>query len=451
MRWRDWEFNAGELWRRVRSDVRYLLGAVAAALLLACACGWLVYPRGVPTAAVYLAGPTGLRVTAGRAVLSGPGPHAVPAGGCVALVEAPGYYPATLSLTLAAGVTTTLTPTLYPRPFFQEIAVGLPGAWVETAYLEAGGDVRFQVALTTTTASARGSTQPEVAYQSWRMAPDGRREHLLALESGPAALSADGRAAVVRPAGLFLANAAGETAGPLLTATADVAGVAWWGRDLALFRVTPTGAAVELLSPDGVTPTLRMLAVLPALPDARSTLPSPAGGYVLLLAPGRGSDTLLVLSRAGRSIYLADLPVSPLPFAFVAWESEGILLWTAPQSAPGGETAWPIRRLDLGRQTDELVAAPAAVHGLWVEGGAVYFLDEAARVRTAAGETLYTIAEVDAGGDFALWRRGRYAVLYAAPPAPTTTPGPPGAPAPGIARPAGRYWLLAWPENGEED
>lgn len=445
IRLRDWEIDLGELLRRVRTDVRYLLGVVAAALLVLCACGWLLYPRRVPTATVYLVGPGGLTLTAGPATFAGPGPHAVPAGRYDALVAAPGFYPATFAFTLTAGTTATLTPTLYPRPSFQEIAGGLPGTGVEAAILAPGGEVRFQVAVTATTASASGSPQPEVAYQWWKMAPDGRREHLLAPEGGPAAESADGRVAVVRPAGLFLADAGGNMSGPVVTPTADVAGVAWWGQDLLLLRATPTGAALELLTAGGVTPTLRYLTVLPALPDVRFVLPSPAGGYVLLLVRGRGSDTLLALDRAGRVTYLADLPVSPLPFAFVTWEREGVLLWTAPQGAPGGETFWPIYRLELGSGREEFLARPPTVRGLWVEEGAAYYLDGDARVCAADGRALYTMAEVDARGDFSLWRRGRYAVLYVVPPAPPPTPGPPGGRAPESARPAGRYWLLAWP------
>lgn len=445
IRLRDWEIDLGELLRRMRTDVRYLLGVVAAALLVLCACGWLLYPRRVPTSTVYLAGPGGLTLTAGPATFAGPGPHAVPAGRYDALVAAPGFYPATLALTLTAGATTTLTPTLYPRPSFQEIAGGLPGSRVQAAGLTPNGEVRFQVAVSTTGATTGAASEPLVTTQWWKMSPAGRREHLLAPESGPAAESADGMVAVVRPAGLFLVDAGGNVSGPVVTPTADVAGVAWWGPDLLLLRATPTGGALELLALDGPAPTQRFLTMLPTLPDLRFVLDSPAGGYVLLLVRGPGSRTLLVLDRAGRLTYLADLPVTELPFACAAWESEGVLVWTAPQGGPRGETVWPIHRLDLGKEQDELLATPPAVHGLWVAEGTVYYLDDGARVRAADGRALYTITEVDARGDFSLWRRGRYAILYVVPPAPPPTPGPPGGRAPESARPAGRYFLLAWP------
>jgi hypothetical protein len=283
--------------------------------------------------------------------------------------------------------------------------------------------------------------------QWWQMTADGRREHLLALENGPAALSTNGRLAVARPTGLFVTGGPGAPATLVITATADVAGLAWWGAELALLRVTPTGATVELLAPDAMSPTRQLVAVLPALPDARFVQPSPAGRYVLLLVRGRGSDTLLVLDRAGRVTYLGDLPRAPLPWAFAAWESEGVLLWTAPQSGPSGATTWPIRRLDLEHETAELLAAPAAVHGVWVEDGTVCYLDGGAQVRAADGRVRYTLTEVDARGDFALWKAGDYAVLYNALPAAGPTPTANTGATAGRATSVGRYWLLTWPQG----
>lgn len=445
IRWRDWEFDLGELGRRLRTDVRYRLGLGVAALLLVCACGWLVYPRRVPLATVYLEGPPGTVVTAGATTLAGPGPHALPAGHYAARVTAPGFYPATLALTLTAASTTTVTPRLYSQPFGQEITVALPAIGLDAVGLEPTGTVRFQVIITATSAAPTALPEAHPLIQWWQMTPAGQREHLLGLENGPAALSPAGRLAVVRPEGLFLAGAA--EAGPVLTATADIVNLAWWGPELLLLRTTPTGTALELLRPDPITPTRRYLTALPTWPDLRFVLPSPAGGYVLLLVRGAGSDTLLVLERTGRATYLADLPSAPLPLALVAWEREGVLLWAAPQANPQGATSWPIRRLDLGAARNELVATPPAVRGLWVEDGAAYYLDEAARVCAADGRALYTMSEVAGASDFSLWRRGRYAVLYVRPAAPPPTPGRPGTAAPGITRPAGRYWLLTWPEG----
>lgn len=444
-----YEVDLGELQRRVRTDVRYLLGVVAAALLFLCACGWLLYPRRVPTTTVYVAGPAGITVQIAAGTLAGSGPHAVPAGQYRAQVTAPGFYPMTLALTLTAGVTTTLTPTLYPRPFFQEIAVGLPAAGIDAVYLEPTGAVRFQVVVTATSATTAAAMEPVLLAQWWQMTPDGRREHLLALDAGPAALSPDGRLAVARPTGLFVSSSAETPVTPVLTATADVAGLAWWGAELALLRVTPTGATVELVAPDAPSPTTQLVAVLPALPDIRFVQPSPAGRYLLLLVRGRGSDTLLVLDRAGRVTYLGDLPRSPLPLAYATWEREGVLLWAAPQSEPGGATTWPIRRLDLEREAAELLAAPAAVHGVWVEGGAVCYLDGDAQVRDIAGRARYTLTEIDTRGDFALWKAGNRAVLYNAPPVtgPTPTANAGAGAAVGRPTPAGRYWLLTWPEG----
>ena len=442
----DYEVDLGELRRRIRTDARYLLGVAAGALLCLCVCGWLLYPRRVPTTTVYLAGPAGVTVQLATGTWAGAGPHAVPAGRYTAQVTAPGFYPATLALTLTTGVTTTLTPTLYPRPFFQEITVGLPAANIDAVHLEPTGAVRFQIVVTATSGTT-AAAEPVLLTQWWQMTADGRREHLLALENGPAALSTKGRLAVVRPTGLFVTGAPGVPVTPVLTATADVAGLAWWGAELALLRVTPTGATVELLAPDAISPTAQLVAVLPALPDARFVQPSPAGRYVLLLVRGRGSDTLLVLDRAGRVTYLGDLLRAPLPGALATWEREGVLLWTAPQSGPSGTTTWPIRRLDLERETDELLAAPAEVHGIWIENGAVCYLDGSAQVRGLDGQARYALTEVNTHGDFTLWRLGDYAVLYNALPATGPTPTANTGVAASGATPVSRYWLLTWPQG----
>ncbi len=438
-RWRDYEIDVGELGRRLRSDWRYMLGVALGTLLFLCACGWLFYPRHIPTATVYLAGPAGLTVTVDRETFSGAGPHALPAGASTAHVEAPGYYPRDLALTLTPNTTATLTATLYPRPVFQQVQADLPGTVVEAAFLTPAG-VRFATVLSTT--RELGNSQP--LAQWWEIAPDGRREHLLELESGPAARrDRDGRIAYLRSEGLFLAD--GER---LLTTTANVAALTWWGDDLLLFRSLPTGIQVDWLATTVPLSDSQYLAVLPALPDARYTLPSPGGQYLVLCLPGRASDSLVVLDRRGRASYLADLPAGPLPWAFLAWEQEAVLVWTAPQAQPGGETTWPIYRLDLAQAKSTLLGSPDKVHGLWLAGPEVYYLNEAAQVTPVDGAPLYTMQEIDPGGEFRLWRQGTRALLWTSPPPLPARPTPRGGAAtPGPEPAADRYWLLSWPEG----
>ncbi len=437
LRWRDYEIDLGELGWRLRADRRYLLAAALTGLLLLCACGWLFYPRSRPTATVYLVGPVGLTVTVGQETLAGAGPHTLPAGPLTAHVEANGYYPQDLALTLTPHTTTTLTATLFPRPAFQKIRADLPGAAVEAAWLTPSG-VRFATVVTAT-------EEPQQTVQWWEMAPDGRREHLLALEAGPAARrERDGALAYLRPEGLFLGE--GRL---LITATANVSALAWWGDELLLFRALPTGIQVDRLDPTMGAPAGQSLAVLPSLPDSRYVLASPAGGFVVLAFPGPASTSLVVLDGSGRAGYLADLPAQPLPWAFLTWESEGVLLWTAPRVQPKGAITWPIYRLDLVAEQSTLLARPAEVHGLWVEGADVYYLDEQARVTSVQGEALYTIQEIAAQGEFSLWRQGGRALLWTMPPrAPVSaTPRGGGQPTTTVSR-SDAYWLLSWPEGG---
>lgn len=425
--YRGYELDLDELAWRMRHDSRYRLGILVVAglgLLLFAACGWLAWLRQPPTALLYIQAAEGTTLEVGGQRYGGPGPHLLPAGQVVAQVERPGCYPADLRLELAAGTTTTITPTLQPRPTFQEIAAGPGGSSIESVFL-GPQEVRLAVVLTQTVPSA-GSFEPvpaAPAVQWWRLAPDGRREHLLAMDAAapfPAAWNdRSGETAMVHPGGLFVASAGGGITGPLITGTADVQGLAWWGQALLLARALPAGVQLELL-PYHATAT-QALAALPVQPDMDFILPSPTGRYALLLVGGPGR-TLLLLDRRGRSEYLADLPPSPLPWAFASWAGESILLWTAPQAGPDGTTTWPIYRLDLDTHESRLLDAPADVRGLWVEEGRPFYLDGQARVWAVGGAApLYTIEEIDTGQEFALWRQGDRAVLY-----------------------SGRYWLLTW-------
>lgn len=427
VRIRDWEIDIGELLRRIRSDWRYALAALGV-LFLFCACGWLVFvPRPVPHAAVVVVGPEDVVVHAGRETFSGPGPHRIPAGKISLRIEAAGYYPTGVELELSPNTTTTVTPTLYPRPEIREIA-GLPGSRVESVCL-LDGAVRFRTAVTSTVSTASSPsggfwpaparTEERVEMLWWSMTPDGRKERILSLEGGPAA-EEGGRTALVRPEGLFLVE--GGESRLLYTNTSAVEGLAWWGEDLLLMRSVPTGVSLEVLGDvPAVTATVTQtyfLALLPAAPDPYCFLESP--DRLVLRMPGGAADTFLALDVDGKVQYLTDISSSPLPWAFIA-AGDGSLVWAVP--TPSG---WAVYR--LAGEKSVLLAEVPDLHGLWTEGEEVFYLDGQGRARKISGEVLYAVEEIDPQKDFILWRKDGSAVLWN----------------------GGKYFLLSWP-GGEDE
>ena len=199
---------------------------------------------------------------------------------------------------------------------------------------------------------------------------------------------------------------------------AGIEGLSWWGDDLLLMRRVPTGVALELVSPETpgvtttVTPTVRFLALLPDLPDPYC-LPAPSDRLALRL-PGGATSAFLTLDAGGTVQYLTDIPASPLPWAFLS-SDEDDLVWATP--APSG---WTVYRLSGGKS--DLLAEVRDLRGLWTEEGEVFYLDEEGRVRKISGEVLYVVEEIDTKKDFALWRRGKLAVLWN----------------------GGKYYLLSW-------